>query len=163
MRIGIVSDTHGSVAALRRVIRQAPPVECWFHAGDYASDANLLEQATGLKVYRVCGNCDRWHDNNAAKVDEFYELEGWSVWLTHGNRYLRNGGDHELAWWARKLDQRIVVFGHTHVPLFQKDGDVYLINPGSPYNPRGGSKAGFAVLNLRKGMEPEVEFITLEP
>ena len=67
-----------------------------------------------------------------------------------------------MGYWAKELDQDIVVFGHTHVPLCEYYGDALLLNPGSPSRPRGGAKPSFAVLTLQKGEVPQVEFFELK-
>lgn len=159
MKIGVLSDTHGSLPAVRKVLQAAPPVECWLHAGDYAGDANLIGTTTGLPVYTVRGNCDGWQCQSL--VDEYLEFEGFKLWLSHGNRYLRNGGEAELAWWAHKLEMQVAVFGHTHVPFVKWTGEILLLNPGSPALPRGGYEPSFAVLTLNAGQQPAAEIITL--
>lgn len=93
--------------------------------------------------------------------DEFLVLENYKLWLTHGHKYIQWNVKADLGYWAKELDQDIVVFGHTHMPLCEYYGDALLINPGSPSRPRGGSKPSFAVLNLQKGETPEVEFFQL--
>ncbi|MBM6986131.1 MAG: metallophosphoesterase [Acidaminococcaceae bacterium] len=162
MKIGIISDTHGDAASIRKVLAVTPPVERWIHCGDFADDANLLEQATGLPVCRVCGNCDALHGPVTAKPDAFLEWEGCKVWVTHGNLYVGDARDiNQLFWWARKLEQDIVIFGHIHRPVFEEQDGVWIVNPGSPSRPRDGSRAGFAVLTLSKGRKPRVDFYTV--
>ena len=94
-------------------------------------------------------------------MDEFLVLEDFKLWLTHGHKYIQWNTKADLGYWAKELDQDIVVFGHTHVPLCEYYGNALLINPGSPSRPRGGSKPSFAVLTLQKGATPEVEFFQL--
>ncbi|MDY4919758.1 MAG: metallophosphoesterase [Phascolarctobacterium sp.] len=159
MKIGITGDTHSSLQAMRRIVNLTPPVDLWLHTGDHAEDANLLHNWTGIKTVCVRGNCDIVA--NEAKVDEFLVLENFKVWLTHGHKYIQWNEKTDLGYWAKQLDQDIVIFGHTHVPMCEEYGDPLLINPGSPSRPRGGSKASFAVLTLLKGQLPEVEFFTL--
>lgn len=160
MKIGIISDTHGSLPALRKAVGAAPPVEFWIHCGDYSFDGNRLENMTGLTVCSVAGNCDVMRGPVTAKPDQFLELEGYRVWVTHGHLYMNETRSiREMSWWGKRLEQDIVIFGHTHVPVFERQGAVWLINPGSPSRPREGSAAGFAVLTLQKGQPPEVEFI----
>ena len=79
MKIGVTGDTHGSEQAVRKVLQNTWPVEQWFHTGDYAHDANIIETTTGLPVAKVCGNCDSWE--NKAKVDEYLEIEGCKICL----------------------------------------------------------------------------------
>ncbi len=160
MKIGIISDTHGSIPAIRRVLAVAPPVECWIHCGDFAADANTLHNMTGQKVYAVCGNCDAMRGHTEAKPDCYLRLEGFRVWITHGHLYMdKTRQIAELARWAQELDQDIVIFGHTHVRIFTQINGIWLLNPGSPSRPREESHAGFVVLTLNQGQMPAVEFI----
>lgn len=161
MKLGITGDTHGSQTAIRKVLHKAPLVEQWFHTGDYATDGHLLQQLSGLPVTGVIGNCDGM--SQEANVDEILVVEGFRIWLTHGHRYMGHTHIEELVWWAKKLEVDIVVYGHTHIPMNSYYGDVLLVNPGSPARPRGGSAPSFAVMTLKEGEKPFVEFIELEP
>jgi putative phosphoesterase len=69
---------------------------------------------------------------------------------------------NEIAWWARKLEVDIAVFGHTHIPMVKWFGDILLINPGSPILPRDEQGATFAVLTINEGERPEVEIIRIK-
>lgn len=160
MKIGIISDTHGSMAAIRKVLAAAPPVECWIHCGDYAMDANALHNMVNQTVYAVSGNCDVMRGPVEAKPDCFLEIEGFKLWVTHGHLYMGETRQiSELAWWGQSMEQDIVIFGHTHVPVFKQISGIWLLNPGSPARPREGSHAGFAVLTLNRGHMPAVEFM----
>lgn len=160
MKIAITGDTHSNVQAMRKLVNLLPPVELLLHTGDHAEDANLLENMTGVKTVRVRGNCDLGPAD--VKLDEFLELEGYNIWLTHGHKYIQWNEKKDLDYWAHQLGQNIVIYGHTHIPVCEYVMDTLLINPGSPSRQRGGSNACFAVLTLAKGQVPEVEFITLK-
>jgi putative phosphoesterase len=160
MKIGVTGDTHGSVQAIRKVLQKTVPVEQWLHTGDYARDANILATSTSLPVVAVRGNCDSWE--HPAKVDVYLEFEGFKIWLTHGNKYLREGGVQELAWWGHKLEMDVVVFGHTHVPLVEEIEGTLLFNPGSPSLPRGGFPPSFGILTLKPGKKPRGEICFLK-
>ena len=108
MRIGITGDTHGSAQAIRRILQQTPPIELWLHTGDYAADANRLHDATGIKTVRVRGNCDLLDDGS--KFDEYLEIEGYKIWLTHGHRYIERNVQADLGYWAKQL-RRLPVQG----------------------------------------------------
>ena len=144
---------------MRKLLSVTPPVDLWLHTGDHAEDANLLQNLTGIQTVSVRGNCDFFA--NDTKVDEFLVLEDYKLWLTHGHKYIQWKVTADFGYWAKALDQDIVVFGHTHVPLCEYYGDTLLINPGSPSRPRGGSNPSFAVLTLQKGATPEVEFFKI--
>ena len=42
MRIGVMSDSHGDTAAVKRAVEFAGNVDIWLHAGDYCSDAACI-------------------------------------------------------------------------------------------------------------------------
>lgn len=159
MKIGITGDTHRDIACIRKIVQLAPPVEQWLHTGDHVGDAILLAKQTGLLVTKVLGNCD--YDSQEANIDEIFVLEGFKIWLTHGHRYMGHTHVEKLAWWAKQLEVDVVIYGHTHIPMFKYYGDKLLINPGSPSRPRGGSRPSFAVLTLKQGEKPVIEFVEL--
>ena len=158
MRIGIISDTHGSLRAIRQAVSVVPPVDLWLHAGDFSQDASFLAQITGIPVTTVKGNCDGMAE---AKYDEFLSLAGKKLWLTHGHRYAVREDIKELVWWAHKYHVDIVVFGHTHVSLIVKNDNVLLINPGSAARPRNNG-ASCAILEIDKDnmLKSEIIYIT---
>lgn len=51
---------------------------------------------------------------------------------------------------ARELGCGAALFGHTHIPFLDEGGDVILLNPGSPSQPRGGSKRCMGLLLIRE-------------
>lgn len=160
MKIGIVGDTHGSRPAIRQILHATPPVEYWFHTGDYSQDGRFLVAESNLPLLAVSGNTDP--SEGKAKLDEFITLEGKRIWLTHGHRYLTTYHEDELAWWGKKLEADIVIFGHTHIPLVKWFGNTLLINPGSPAQPRSEMGPTFAVLTLHEGKRPEAEIYKLQ-
>ncbi|SDF32297.1 metallophosphoesterase [Sporolituus thermophilus] len=158
MRIGVISDTHGDAAAIRRAIFAGGPVDLWLHAGDYSQDANLLAELSGLKVIAAAGNCDGL---TAAKIDEFVDAGGKKIWLTHGHRYQARVRFNELVWWGEKYEVDIVVFGHTHVPYLARHGRLIIFNPGSAARPRGGSRPSIGILTITADGQVEAEFIDI--
>ena len=56
LEIGIVSDSHGRLAALETMAARNPAVDVWFHCGDYCEDAEALALCTAAPVYTVLGN-----------------------------------------------------------------------------------------------------------
>ena len=58
LEIGIVSDSHGRLAALETMAARNPAVAVWFHCGDYCEDAEALALCTAAPVYTVLGNND---------------------------------------------------------------------------------------------------------
>jgi predicted phosphodiesterase len=51
----------------------------------------------------------------------------------------------------------VVVFGHSHVPVAEDDGELLLLNPGSPTDRRRMPSFTLAVLTLgRRGVDAEI-------
>jgi putative phosphoesterase len=148
MRIGVISDSHGSVTALRKAVAAAGQVDMWLHAGDYSQDAPRLAALTGLPVTAVAGNCDGLTD---AKVDEFIAAGGRKIWLTHGHRYHAKDRGGELIWWGRQYGVDVIVYGHSHIPERSWQDGILLFNPGGAVHPRGGSAASCGVLTIAGG------------
>lgn len=152
MKIGIVSDTHGNLKALEKVLAQAGPVDLWLHAGDYSQDAPFIQAETGIPVYAVCGNCDLHEDRAPAEL--VTKQEGFTIAMTHGHRYVWGNDYSRLLYWAQEKQADIVVFGHIHVPVKLTEGGILLLNPGSPSRPRNGVPS-FGILTLEKGQKPQ--------
>lgn len=154
MRIGVLSDSHGSQTAITRAVAAAGPVDMWLHAGDYSQDARRLADLTGLPVTAVAGNCD---GVTAAKIDEFIEAGGRKIWLTHGHRYHAKERCGELLWWGRQYGVDVVIYGHSHVPDISLHDGVLLFNPGGAVHPRCGHPPSCGVLVIAGGkIEAEI-------
>ncbi|HWR39007.1 MAG TPA: metallophosphoesterase [Patescibacteria group bacterium] len=135
MRIGVVSDTHGNTRMLRRAVAAAGPVDQWLHAGDYSQDARHLIGWSQVPVTTVAGNCDGRVD---LPLDEYVDVGGKKIWLTHGHRYSVKQDLVDIIWWGGQYEVDIAVFGHTHVPYCQRHGSLLVFNPGSLGIPRFG-------------------------
>jgi putative phosphoesterase len=133
MQVLVVSDTHLSAAALRRM-----PQEVWalaeradvvLHAGDVTDLAVLDALRERAPVHAVLGNNDLGLDRALPEVWEG-ELGGVPVAMLH-NSGARVGREARMA--RRFPGAAVVVFGHSHDPVVQPgtDGQL-LVNPGSP-------------------------------
>ena len=68
--------------------------------------------------------------------------------LCHGHQYDVKWGFDSLLKIAKDNNIDIVVYGHTHIPVYKKIDNIIFINPGSTTYPRGGSECGFGILTL---------------
>lgn len=155
MRIGVMSDSHGDTAAVKRAVEFAGNVDIWLHAGDYCSDAACIGAVQVEKVVAVAGNCDGLR---ASYPEEgFIEAAGKQIWISHGHRYGVKSGTHELAWMAKKYEVDIAVYGHSHIPEFHWENEILLINPGSVARPRLGNPT-FAIIEIDQqgNVKPEI-------
>ena len=124
--LGVISDTHGTLDA--RVADVFAGVDRILHAGDVGRQQVLWELQTIAPVTSVAGNVDRWEPS----ADELPGLQsmvvgGLRVALIHVRGELpRHVAD----------ESDIVVFGHSHLPLVDRQAGVLWVNPGSATQPR---------------------------
>jgi len=141
MRIGVISDTHGDLGTIRQVVKLLPHVEMWLHAGDCSQDAEYLRSLVTVSVVAAKGNCDGY---TAARMDEFVEVSGHKIWLTHGHRYGVKQSTQELVRLGKHHEVDVVIYGHTHVPDNRRWEGILIFNPGSAY----GSNATCGILDI---------------
>jgi putative phosphoesterase len=127
MRIIAVSDTHGSPDLLLTAVRHAGRTDMLLHLGDGQRDCAALDGYSG-KVWIVRGNCDFSPFDD---YEHFLKLDGASIYMTHGHLFDAKITLNKLWYKGREMGADIVCFGHTHVPLLEKQGTVTLLNPGS--------------------------------
>ena len=66
-----------------------------------------------------------------------------------------------LAAAAREAGADLAVYGHTHIALYEQQGDVTVVNPGSVARPRDAAAGSFMVISLTAGEEPKMNLIRL--
>ncbi len=147
LRVGVISDTHGSELAVERAVAKLADADAWFHLGDGAQEASLLERLSGKPVYRVKGNCDY----GAGEAEQTVTLGGVRILASHGHLFGVQNGRDTLSYRAEELCCKLALYGHTHVPLIEAWGGILLVNPGSAARPRGGKPRTIALVELRDG------------
>jgi len=160
----VLSDTHGSVHALKAVLDWAknriPPNDTILGAaflGDGIADVQYVAKATGFFCdwKLVSGNNDFGHSTPEAAV---FDFAGNRFFMCHGHSHSLYGGYHTLVAAAASADANVALFGHSHVPFQKVEGGVLLVNPGSVGRPRSRIGATFAVIKCAEGERPEAEF-----
>lgn len=100
------------------------------HAGDVCDPALLDELKSFAPLTVVMGNCDALDVREwGATDDAFVELGGVPIAMVHDTGLTKGRRERVRAWWP---DARVVVFGHSHMPCNEDDGELLLFNPGSP-------------------------------
>lgn len=160
MKLFFASDLHGSLPATELVLDKfkASGAEHLVLLGDIlnhgprnpipegyqpAAVAELLNDYSD-QIIAVRGNCD-------SEVDQmllhFPMLESYSwvllengtrIFLTHGHVY-----NSENRPSLKKGD--VLAYGHTHIPLAEKNGELIIFNPGSITFPKGGYAASYGI------------------
>ncbi|HOU33109.1 MAG TPA: phosphodiesterase [Synergistaceae bacterium] len=167
-RLGIVSDTHGSLTAWENAQKLWGPVEGVLHAGDvfYARADRPLppgfapdELAAALNACPVPlllarGNCDSPADEGKLRWPLGAVVSAW--W--RGRLILVEHGEDFSAFRERALGcgAALAISGHTHVASLVREGGTIFLNPGSASLPLGRDPASVALVD-----EEELTIVTL--
>jgi uncharacterized protein len=132
--VGVIADTH--MTGGRRKLpgscaERLVGCDLIVHAGDVMTEAALAEiEAIGPPVEAVFGNVDAPGLRRRLAPELVLKLPGG----------VRLAVVHDAGHSAGRLrrlrlrfpDADAVVFGHSHLPLHERDGDFQIFNPGSP-------------------------------
>jgi putative phosphoesterase len=177
MRIGIISDTHGSLPAWEKAIAAVfQGSDLIIHAGDllYHGPRNPLPQGYAprelaaainkapLPVVIARGNCD-------ADVDQvmlswplqapyaFLQIEGLRILVNHGHGMESSAIQAQ----AHRFQVELFIYGHTHIPELRVENGIVYLNPGSPSLPKGENKRPTVAL-LENGLVSLIDLHTGE-
>src|ERR671924_654128 len=128
-RVLVIGDTHipdfakELPAALRPELSRADLI---LHAGDVSSAPVLEELARSAPVKCALGNKDgpdvtAW----GAEPEVVFDLDGIQVAMVHDSGP-RSGRERRLR--TRFPDARLIVFGHSHIPLDYEQDGVWFFN-----------------------------------
>ncbi|MBC6696446.1 phosphodiesterase [Terrisporobacter mayombei] len=171
MKIGVMSDTHGSLLYLEKALDVLSDCDILLHIGDvlYHGPRNDLPEGYNPKavvekinsldnITIVKGNCDADVDQmviNHAIEGPFVhkKIDNISVLMYHGYTLSRE----EMMAQARELGVDILILGHTHIKELNVDKDLIVLNPGSTSIPKDGSHS-VATIELLNDENTEDEF-----
>ena len=132
LRIALTGDTHMPKGARRlpdRCLELLAEADLIVHTGDF-SERSVLDQLRGFgRVLAVHGNVDSDELRNELPERITVDLDGVGLGLVHDAGPAR-GRIERLRREFPEADA--VVFGHSHLPLHERDGDFQIFNPGSP-------------------------------
>ena len=126
MRILVFSDSHGDSESMEKVIKRFYP-DAVIYLGDGIDDFFILEKEfPHAKFYNVAGNIDDKGD--VARLERFEDV---AIYMSHLESFAKIKADREHVFEAMKLNAKIILYGHTHVPeLFVYRGITFM-NPGT--------------------------------
>lgn len=161
MKLLVISDIHGSLAGLTRGIgkfeeEQADYIlslgDLLYHGprNPLPEEYNPKETAALLNRYKdkimtVRGNCD-------AEVDqmliEFPVLAEYALLFLGGRRiFATHGHHHHMDNLPHLSEGDVFIQGHTHIPVAERRGGLYLLNPGSVSLPKENYAPSYGVLD----------------
>lgn len=158
VRIALVSDTHGFVDP--RVIEHADDCDAVVHVGDIG-DQQVLQalRSRRRRVFAVRGNNDapgKWPAGEHRILRRLpWEIEvslpGGTLVAVHGDRVIPASTRHDRLR-RRYAGARMVVYGHTHRMLCDRDTSPWVVNPGAAGRVRtfGGPSCAILEANERR-------------
>jgi uncharacterized protein len=160
MRVVVLSDTHAPrrwkscPPAVADQLRGADQI---LHAGDVCTADVLDELRQYAPVLAVVGNNDgpdvaAWGAEPTLAAD----LDGLRVAMVHDSGQAAG----RLARMRRAFPHaRLVVFGHSHIPLDEHDDRLRIFNPGSPTDRRRQPRGTIGVLRIESAELVEARIV----
>lgn len=146
MKVIIISDSHGMLDNVERIMEKEDDVCCVIHLGDLLGQDEQLKEICGCPIYAVRGNCDYLSENPTSDV---VEIGNNKIFITHGHNYGVDFGINDLCYIAKERGCNIAMYGHTHVPENSVSGGIIIVNPGSVSRPRQlNRKPTYAVMKI---------------
>lgn len=187
MKLGVISDIHGDVAALETALKrleETHKVDQVVCAGDLvgrgAHQDDVVNVIRQRNIVTVRGNHDEWAYPISPENRSFLRglplewrgvFDDVPVYMTHGKPgnnlwglYRDHISNTLLDMMLKDLRSNVLITGHTHVPLYVRVNNGCVINAGSLYTfpSQRVSSHSYGVLTL-PDLSFEVYDITREP
>lgn len=155
MLIAVISDTHLPRGARRlpdACVERIAAADLLLHAGDFSTLEVLRElESIGPPLVGVHGNVDSAELRRLLPAERIVEAGGARVAMLH-DAGLRAG---RLERMRRRFGVQadVLVFGHSHMPLYDEAADGFQIfNPGSPTERRRAPTHTMGLIHVRAGL-----------
>lgn len=162
MQVAVISDTHmprGSRRLPDACTKRLREADLIVHAGDFSA-LSIYEDLVSLgpPVAAVYGNVDDDELRRRLPAEATVDVAGARLALVHDAGPARG----RLARMRRRFpDAGAVVFGHSHIPLHERDGDFQIFNPGSPTERRRSPRHTMGLAAVTEG-RISLELIALD-
>jgi putative phosphoesterase len=156
-RVAVISDTHlprGTRALSQACVDRLAAADLILHGGDVTEAAVLQMLGELAPVEAVYGNMDSAELRASLPKDRVVDVDGARIGMVHipGPRA---GREPRLV--ARFPGCDAIVYGHTHIPEVVREGNVWILNPGSPTEKRKSPHRAMLELTIDGGaIRPEL-------
>lgn len=150
--IGLVSDTHGLVR--NSVFAALAGASQILHAGDVGGRDVLHTLASIAPVLAVYGNVDPL--DGLLPQEIALDAGGLSIHVSHGHEL----GSPTPAKLLSRYSADVLIFGHTHRALVEREGKRLVVNPGAAGPRRFDVKPSVGILRIVSG-HAEVQLLPL--
>ena len=129
--IAVISDTHSYIDP--RIIKIVSECDYAVHAGDICGVEviDAMKPKSG-EVIAVTGNNDPYcHFSDVVLPESLtFDIEGKTIAVEHGHKHGSAQPSHESLRKAHPT-AKVVIYGHTHKQVIDKDALPWIINPGA--------------------------------
>jgi uncharacterized protein len=163
VQLAIVADTHlprGKRLLPQACVQRLRAADLILHAGDLSTvDVLRMLEALGPPVAAVHGNVDAPDLRALLPATRIVEADGARIAMVHDAGPAKG----RLARMRRRFpDADAVVFGHSHIPLYERADDGFQIfNPGSPTDRRRQPWHTMGLARVRARDKIEFELVEL--
>jgi putative phosphoesterase len=148
IKIGLLSDTHGSLPGWVFHFFKDQKVDAIIHAGDVVGKNVISDLESIASVTQVRGNMDYSETGPATAV---FTSPQFNAYILHNIDFL----DLDPA----AAGMNAVIYGHTHRPSIEWRSGILYFNPGSPCSPRGDFENSVGIITVSSsGIIPEIRF-----
>lgn len=124
----VLSDSHGDIENMARAVAVIAPQQI-FHLGDHFRDAlALARRFPHIPLTAVPGNCDL---TTGAAAERMVTVQGVRFLLMHGHTRNVKSSPLPACYAARECGADVLLYGHTHRPAVDFDGQLHVLNPGA--------------------------------
>lgn len=149
MIIGVISDTHSLILPIK-MLEALKHVDLIIHCGDLC-DGQVLKQLQAItKVVAVQGNMDDGALKKKLSLKEKIDIEGVKIGIYHGHGMNRDALGNAAAQFAHEPVD-LILFGHSHKPFLEKQGNVTFFNPGSPNDSVRAPYFSYGLIDIKQG------------
>ncbi len=162
MRIGLLSDTHGFLDP--KVLKHFAEVDEIWHAGDIGLIGLTDKLAQFKPVRAVYGNIDDALVRRQFPEDNFFEVAGLRVFMTHIGGYPGRYPARIKAQ-LQRFQPGLFICGHSHIIKVMPDPQHHLlhINPGAAGNHGFHLVKTIVRFNITAGKIHDLQVIELGP
>ena len=146
MKVLVLSDSHGAVHFLRRILETESEAEIVFFLGDGLGDIEKVKPHYPEKKF-ICvkGNNDFYFQENR---EAYKYIDGVTIMACHGDAFGVRSTLRELINKTASVRGNLALYGHTHQRNLYIDAStgIFAVNPGAVCDGR------YCVLDIEKGM-----------
>jgi putative phosphoesterase len=139
-QVGVISDTHGRLP--QSVLKAFKDADLIIHAGDIGKQEILEYLRKIAPIIVVRGNMDTGNWAHHLPEKEVIKVCKFRLCVIHDV--------YKIELISKSSTCQIVISGHTHRPLVEKQQEVLFLNPGSAVQPRHGYPASVALLRINE-------------